>query len=112
MNKTGRGQWQKGISGNPGGRPRVIASLRAAAREYTAMALATLAEIAKKGKSEAARVAAAGALLDRGFGRPTQSIEVEVLLNKRLDEMSPEELAALEARLNAIDEENDHGQIH
>jgi hypothetical protein len=110
LNRTGKGGFEKGRSGNPGGRPKAVASLQAAAREYAAMALRTLAEIAEKGAKEASRVAAATALLDRGFGRPTQSIEVEVLLNKRLSELSSEELAALETRLKAIDEEGEHGR--
>ncbi|HEV7253866.1 MAG TPA: hypothetical protein VGN97_12340 [Mesorhizobium sp.] len=35
----------------------------------------TLAEVAQKGESEGARVAAANALLDRGFGRPSQAVK-------------------------------------
>ncbi len=69
------------------------------------MALKVLAEIAKKGEKEASRVAAATALLDRGYGRPIQSIEMQVdegLLNKKLSEMTPEELAGFEARLQAM----------
>lgn len=40
------------------------------ARAYTDDALAALAKIAKFGKSESARVAAACALLDRAYGKP------------------------------------------
>ena len=46
------------------------------AREHTKMALAVLVEIAKNKKSsEKARVSAANALLDRGYGRPRQALE-------------------------------------
>lgn len=44
----------------------------ALARVYTPEALATLAAIMKSGESEAARVAAADKLLDRGHGKAPQ----------------------------------------
>jgi hypothetical protein len=40
--------------------------------DHTEVAVATLAEIAINGKSEAARVRAASELLNRGHGRPAQ----------------------------------------
>ena len=46
------------------------------AREHTKMALAVLVEIAKNQKSsDKARVSAANALLDRGYGKPRQAPE-------------------------------------
>ena len=48
--------------------------LRELAREHTPAAVAKLAHIMEKGKSEQACIAAASALLDRGWGRPTQPI--------------------------------------
>jgi hypothetical protein len=48
--------------------------IRQLARAHTNTALETLVEVAKSGKSESARVAAAVALLDRGWGRPTQPL--------------------------------------
>ena len=44
------------------------------ARQHTPAAVAKLAHIMEKGKSEQACIAAASALLDRGWGRPTQPI--------------------------------------
>jgi hypothetical protein len=38
----------------------------------------TLAKICAQGKSESARVAAASALLDRGYGKPAQSVDAKV----------------------------------
>ena len=60
----------KGESGNPGGRPRVEGEIRELARQHTGTALRTLIEIAERGENESARVAAANALLDRGYGKP------------------------------------------
>lgn len=45
------------------------------ARSHTKTALETLVKVAKTGESEAARVSAATAILDRGYGKPTQSHE-------------------------------------
>ncbi len=49
--------------------------LREAARHFTDDALKTLAAICNGGQSETARVSAACALLDRGYGKPTQQVE-------------------------------------
>ena len=45
------------------------------AREYTEDALLTLVEVAKNGRTDAARVAAATALLDRAYGKPATMTE-------------------------------------
>ncbi len=69
--------WQPGQSGNPSGLPKGVAEVRAAAREHTALAILTLAEIA--GNAEAppsARVSAAEALLDRGWGKSVQPVDL------------------------------------
>jgi hypothetical protein len=44
------------------------------------------------------RLVAAREILDRGFGRPLQMIDA-FMMTKKLTELSPDELAALEARL-------------
>jgi len=52
--------------------------MRLAARNYTEEALKTLAEIMRNTRaSSSARVRAAGEILDRGWGRPTQELLVE-----------------------------------
>jgi len=54
------------------------ADVKAAAREMTPQALGTLQEIMEDKKAPpAARVTAATAILDRGWGKPKQSIEAE-----------------------------------
>ena len=53
--------------GRPKGVPnKATADVKAAAQKYTTDALETLASIMAKSESDAARVAAANALLDRG----------------------------------------------
>ena len=69
-----QGQWLPGSSPNPGGRPKIIEDIRDLAREHTETAINALVHIAQKGKQESARVAAASALLDRGWGKPTQPL--------------------------------------
>ena len=70
--------FKKGQSGNPGGRPKVIAEVKDLAREYTSEAIETLVSIMTNPKSApAARVSAANSLLDRGYGKPPQHITGE-----------------------------------
>jgi len=52
------------------------ASLAELARAHTADALNVLHKIATTGQSEAACVSAAVAILDRGYGRPSQALEI------------------------------------
>ena len=59
-------------------RPATKAELEdigAMARPYCAMALETLSKIARSGESESARVSASSALLDRGYGKPKQTVD-------------------------------------
>ncbi len=68
-------RFKKGQSGNPGGRPKVIAEVRDLAREQTDKAVKTLISIMDNSKAaDAARAAAANSLLDRGWGRPAQVV--------------------------------------
>jgi hypothetical protein len=75
--------WRKGgPSPNPGGRPAVIRDLREAARGYSTEALETLAKVMRDEEAgPAARVAAAKELLDRGFGKPVQAVDVGVKMD-------------------------------
>jgi hypothetical protein len=66
--------FKKGQSGNPGGRPKAIAEVKALARKQTTIAINTLVAIAKSNKAtDAARVSACIALLDRGWGKPDKT---------------------------------------
>jgi HEAT repeat protein len=60
--------FQPGQSGNPAGRPKGIEAL---AREHTPAAIAALVDALRSPKE---RVPAAVALLDRGWGKPSQTI--------------------------------------
>jgi hypothetical protein len=63
--------WQKGQSGNPRGRPPGIHA-RDLARSHTDAAIRVLVEELSNPRY---RVAAAVALLERGWGRPRQEVE-------------------------------------
>jgi hypothetical protein len=52
--------------------------LKSLARAYTTLSVDTLSGVAQAGTSEAARVAAAIALLDRGWGKPNQPTETKL----------------------------------
>jgi hypothetical protein len=85
----------KGISGNPGGRPKVLADVQELARQYAPAAIVELARLALKAKNENARIAAIRELLDRGYGRPRQAMEFSApagdplqLLFEELDALS------------------------
>jgi hypothetical protein len=66
--------FQKGQSGNPGGRRKEDAKVKDFAKEHTQLAIDTLVNLCKNGKAESTKLAAAIALLDRGWGRPAQAI--------------------------------------
>jgi hypothetical protein len=125
-NRTGRGWFKKGQSGNPSGLPktppvllefapntddpdgadrRTVGNLVVEARKYSGLAVDTLVELTKNTHTDSTRYAAATALLDRGYGRPAQSLDLHLsadAITKRLSDMTDAELAALEARMITI----------
>ena len=81
--------FKKGQSGNPGGRPKEIAEVKELARAHMPAAIEALASIMNNPKaSDAARVSAATALLDRGYGKAPQHIDAEIGMSSR-DPMIP-----------------------
>lgn len=70
-------------TGNPPGRPKGATNkqtldVKELARDFTEEAVRSLAQIMRKGESEAARVAAIKELLDRGHGKSTQVVDANV----------------------------------
>lgn len=68
-------------AGRPAGTPSAVtkqakATLSELARAHAPAALQTLVEVMQTADSAPARVAAANALLDRGYGKPAQAVEV------------------------------------
>ena len=86
----------KGRSGNPGGRPKLPAELRERAQAYSVEALDTLrALMADVSQPGSVRVASASAILDRGYGRPTVSVEMKP--KRSIADFTTDELRALAA---------------
>lgn len=76
MAKSG-GSFKPGQSGNPSGRPKVVAEVRDLARQYTPEAIHTLVSIMQDDDANpSARVAASNAILDRGYGKAQASLEI------------------------------------
>src|SRR6266536_3247597 len=77
-NPTGSGGFKPGVSGNPGGRPRIAADVKALAMTHTTEAIETLVAIMRDKKAAAtSRGAAAAQLLDRAIGKPEVSAKIE-----------------------------------
>lgn len=75
-------QFQKGQSGNPGGRRKADPALRDIARSHTAEAIKALLRVMRSKRSPAAAVVmAAREILDRGYGRPAQTMDMRGALS-------------------------------
>ena len=77
QNKKNTGnRWPKGVSGNPGGRPKGASEVRELARSHAPAAIARLRQLIDC-KDPSVAVSAAKAMLDRGYGKPEQSITTD-----------------------------------
>lgn len=77
--QTAAGDKRFDMAKTKGARNRVSVEIKARlserAREYSDEALEALVHVCRHGDTHTARVAAANALLDRGYGKPMQSME-------------------------------------
>lgn len=84
----------KGKSGNPGGRKPIPQDVKDMARALAPEAIKALGSILRDSEAPpAARVSAATAILDRGYGKPAQTINANV--RRTIVELSDAELAAI-----------------
>lgn len=91
-------RFQKGQSGNPGGKPKELKGVQELARSHAPEAIRTLAGIMKNSKAgPAARAMASNSLLDRGYGRPAQFVTGDAARLRSALDMSDNELADIAA---------------
>ena len=76
-NPTGKGGFERGQSGNPGGRPKLPADIREAFKAKAPEALEVL-ERCLQSDDERIAMQAAQAILDRGYGKPSQTIDANI----------------------------------
>lgn len=95
--------------GRPNKAPNEIRDL---AQQYTAEALEKLAEIMRRGVSEQARVTAAVALLDRGHGRPAQTIHATHRHEIDPESVSDAELATIASSVVPQRDKEERDKMH
>ena len=76
-NRRKTGKFTAGVSGNPGGRPKIPADVREAIRAACPEAVRVLIDLLHS-KKEAYRLEAAKTLLDRGYGKPESMSKIEL----------------------------------
>ena len=97
--------WEKGKSGNPGGRPRQNPKIRELAQENSQAALQTLISLMKNPRvAPSTRAAAANSILDRAHGRPVSSLELSGLDGEKLnpEDSSPQYLRNLNGLARSV----------
>ncbi len=59
---------------------KATADIKALAQEHAPKVMAELARLATEAESEAARVSAIKELLDRGYGKPKQTLDIDAMV--------------------------------
>jgi hypothetical protein len=105
-NHTGKGCFKKGVSGNPGGRPKLPADVREMFRAKAPEAFEVLCKHLHASDPRVC-VSAATQILDRAYGRPVQSIDANINDNPvRYIVELPEKAATTEEWLEGIRRED------
>lgn len=72
------GKFAKGVSGNPGGRPKMLEAFTQLAQEHSEAALMAVVDILNDPDARTVdRLRAADIILDRGLGKPLQSSQID-----------------------------------
>jgi hypothetical protein len=103
-NRKDNGRFAPGISGNPGGRPKLPAEMREIFQSRGPEAAEILVKHLRASDPRVS-VAAAREILDRAYGKPVQSINVDREERIKLIAVVPEKAATTEEWLKLVGEQ-------
>lgn len=83
-NPSGKGGFQKGKSGNPGGRPKETKAFIEECKAHAELAIKTLIDCLGSKHGANARIRAAEIIINYAHGKPSQQLEVSGLQGKDL----------------------------
>jgi hypothetical protein len=104
-NPNGTGGFKPGESGNAGGRPRSASVVRLWFMQAARDARDTIVGIMREtdgGRADSLRLQAASMVLDRAIGKPQQSVDMGIMLQKSIADMNEQELLDTIQRVEAL----------